>query len=95
MKGKRRIQKRRALAGLLACTLLLCACKKPTGEPDRTGSWGQINTELERSEGWRQIVQGSPFWLGEKAKFGEMHIPAEEGQRCIAQAGYIPLLDIE
>lgn len=36
------------------------------GEPDKLGSWGQINQRVARSEDWEQIVTDSPFQLGEK-----------------------------
>lgn len=35
------------------------------GEPDKTGSFGQINQELFRAENWKQIVTESDFQLGE------------------------------
>lgn len=36
------------------------------GEPDKLGSWGQINQTLTRPEGWKQIVTNSKFQLGER-----------------------------
>lgn len=36
------------------------------GEPDRTGSYGQINQSLYRPENWKQIVEESSFQLEEK-----------------------------
>jgi len=34
-------------------------------EPDKLGSWGQINQHIKRGAGWQQIVMDSPFQLGE------------------------------
>lgn len=45
------------------CLLLLSALLAPSaGAPE---AWSQINQRLEMPEGWRRIVQGSPFALGE------------------------------
>ncbi len=43
----------------------LCACVEK-GEPDQTGSWGQINQKIARPDNWKQIVEKSSFQLGEK-----------------------------
>jgi len=40
-------------------------------EPDKLGSWGQINQNVQRDANWSQIVHNSPFKLGEKIKIGE------------------------
>lgn len=42
-----------------------------TGIADKTGSWGSINQNVERSEDWKQIVTDSPFKLGEIAPINE------------------------
>lgn len=97
MRGERYIQKHCVLAGLLACAALFGACAKLEEEPDRTGSWAQINTELVRPEGWEQIVQSSPFRLGEKTRIGQIHIPeAVDGEdNGLYEMGYgtYPSLD--
>ena len=36
----------------------------PYDEPDKLGSWGQINKILKRGNDWQQIVQNSQFKLG-------------------------------
>jgi len=43
---------------------------KQTGEPDKLGSWGQINQDISRPADWRQIVQDSEFKLGERRLAG-------------------------
>ncbi len=47
---------------LLLCILPLC------GTAETAGSWGQINQEITRPEGWQRIVTGSRFTLGEKTE---------------------------
>jgi len=47
----------------------------PYGEPDRRGSWSQIDQQIDRPYDWRQIVQDSEFQLGESvpdSSLGEM-----------------------
>lgn len=49
---------------LFGVTLLLgavCASQAHAGD---AGSWGQINQQITRSAGWKQIVTGSAFQLG-------------------------------
>lgn len=67
---------KRFIAFLLAVMLLvaLSGCKK-SGEPDRLGSWGNINQDIERSNDWQQIVTNSPFQLGEKTVKGTWNVP--------------------
>lgn len=57
---------------LLAAVLFGCA---PGGEPDRLGSWGQINQSVTRDPQWRQIVTESPFQLGKKSVRGTWQTP--------------------
>ncbi len=46
--------------------VLLCCCAALAVTPALAeGSWGQINQELARPEGWQRIVSDSPFALGE------------------------------
>jgi len=41
-----------------------CNLFKPTGEPDRLGSYSQINQVIARGPDWKQIVKNSSFQLG-------------------------------
>ncbi len=66
---------------LIPLSVLLCAClifgsssteilyreykELVVGTADRTSSWGAINQIIEKQEGWKQIVENSPFTLGE------------------------------
>lgn len=54
---------------LLICAFFASCIKKDknqTGQPDRLGSWSQINQIIARPEGWAQIVENSKFQLGER-----------------------------
>ena len=44
-----------------------------TGTADKTGSWGSINQNVERSNDWQQIVTDSPFKLGEMTSITDKH----------------------
>ena len=66
---------------LIPLSVILCAClifgasnteilyreykEAVVGTADRTSSWGSINQIVEKQEGWKQIVENSPFTLGE------------------------------
>ena len=64
-----------------------------TGEPDRLGSWGQINQEIERADGWEQIVHNSPFQLGEPVQTDTWQGPDGTEAMYTIPFGTYPLLD--
>ena len=57
---------------LLRCMLLLLflLLLTPALALAEQGSWGQINQEQNRPEGWRQVVENSAFPLGEATALG-------------------------
>ena len=57
-----------------------------SGEPDRLGSWGQIDQPIARGADWRQIVVDSPFRLGEKSVKGSWSTP--EGKQDYYGIGF-------
>jgi len=61
---------KRILIVVIALTFMLStACSifgRQEGEPDRTGSYSQINQEIKRGADWKQIVKHSDFQLGAK-----------------------------
>ncbi|MDL2318273.1 substrate-binding domain-containing protein [Eubacteriales bacterium OttesenSCG-928-A19] len=76
---------RRRMAAL--CALLLCMAMATPGAAE--GSWGQINQELARPEGWQRIVTDSAFALGERTEIGTL-----DGRPLYEQAfGTYPSLD--
>jgi len=64
-----------------------------TGEPDRLGAWGQINQEIERADGWQQIVHDSPFQLGEKVLGGYWQTDEGDEPYYLQQFGTYPFID--
>ncbi|MGI5892633.1 MAG: PstS family phosphate ABC transporter substrate-binding protein [Bacillota bacterium] len=90
MNNKRKL----ILVGLLAFVLLLVvACEPQQGEPDRIGSWGQINQVVARGEDWQQIVQNSPFQLGERSVRGSWNVSEGQEDYYEIKFGTYPSLD--
>lgn len=63
------------------------------GEPDRTGSWGQINQVIERDKNWKQIVSKSAFQLGERSVKGSWNVPNGKQDYYEVKYGTYPCLD--
>ncbi len=57
--------KKAAAVCMALLAMALCACGS-TGEPDRTGSWGQINQVIKRPDNWQKIVRDDSFSLGKR-----------------------------
>jgi len=57
--------KKAAAVCMALLAMALCACGS-TGEPDRTGSWGQINQVIKRPDNWQKIVMDDSFSLGKR-----------------------------
>ena len=64
-----------------------------TGIPDRTGSWAHINQSVERSKGWKKIVENSPFKLGEKYVRGSWNTPNGKEDYYEVRFGTYPSID--
>jgi len=64
-----------------------------TGIPDRTGSWANINQSVERSKGWKKIVENSPFKLGEKYVRGSWNTPNGKEDYYEVRFGTYPSID--
>jgi len=72
---------------------ILCGCTPKTGEPDRLGSWGQINQSVTRGTDWQQIVTDSPFQLGEKSVKGSWNAPDGMQDYYEIEFGTYPSID--
>ena len=56
------------MLGLTSCQIIMpWLTSTETGEPDKLGSWSQINQTITRPKGWKKIVKNSVFQLGGKA----------------------------
>jgi len=62
-------------------------------EPDRTGSWSQINQSVGRSENWKRIVENSQFQLGERRVKGSWNVPNGKEDYYEIEFGTYPSLD--
>lgn len=71
------------VAGILFLCTLLLASSLSLGED---GSWKQINQDLSRQDGWRQIVSASAFQLGESTS-----LPDTAGVQSQAFGTYLRL----
>ncbi len=67
--------------------------RNETGEPDRTGSWSQINQSVERSKNWKKIVEDSQFQLGERRVKGSWNVPNGKEDYYEIKFGTYPSLD--
>lgn len=63
------------------------------GEPDRTGSWSHINQIVKRNQNWQQIVDTSPFQLGERKVKGSWGTGNEEEDYYEVKYGTYPSID--
>lgn len=78
---------------VIAIVLYVNYSKKYTGEPDRTGSWSQINQIVKRDQNWRQFVDNSSFQLGERKVKGSWSTNDEEEKYYEIKYGTYPSLD--
>jgi len=53
------------MLGLTSCQVIM-PWLTPTEEPDKLGSWGQVNQIIARPAGWKKIVKNSKFQLGDR-----------------------------
>lgn len=67
--------------------------KNEKGIPDKTGSWAQINQNLQRSSTWQQYVKNSQFQLGEKRVKGSWNTPNGKEDYYEIEFGSYPSLD--
>lgn len=68
-------RKRIFAACILGAVVFMFLKNNKRGEPDRTGSWSQINQAVERGQNRKKIVGDSQFKLGEKYVRGSWHVP--------------------
>ncbi len=73
--------------------LLFSACEAQKAEPDKTGSWGQINQVVERDAAWEKIVTDSEFQLGERTVKGSWNVPPGKQDYYEVKYGTYPSLD--
>lgn len=71
----------------------LIGCGTEKGEPDRTGSWAQINQEIQRGQSWKQIVTDSSFQLGERYVKGSWQVADGKQDYYGVKYGTYPCLD--
>lgn len=63
-------------------------------EPDKTGSWSQINQDIGRDKTWKKLVKNSPFKLGERKVKGTWYVgEINEEDYYEVEYGTYPSLD--
>lgn len=67
--------------------------KNDKGIPDKTGSWAQINQNVQRSSNWQQFVKDSEFKLGERRVKGSWNTPSGKEDYYEIKFGTYPSLD--
>lgn len=67
--------------------------KNEKGIPDKTGSWTQINQNVQRSSDWQQFVKNSQFQLGERRVKGSWNIPNGKEDYYEIKFGTYPSID--
>lgn len=77
----------------LAVFMILLNKNNEKGEPDRTGSWSQINQTVQRGETWQQIIKNSQFQLGERSVKGSWNTPNGKEDYYEIKYGTYPSID--